>query len=265
MQAQEVVDLGHDLRKGILPQGGVNGRADGEDEIPQGLGGEIPPQVDGDGQGHRLLPPAALLPLVVQDGLEQHRRQVLGDGGPVGLGHLLEPVHREKTHGHVQGVKGLRPAGVGVGRPLPAAPEDLPPGVAGVGVLHLLRVRRGIHVQHAAAAGDVFPQLPEVDRKQRAEEGQGPRPVAQGVEYLKGDALLIVEKPHQPAVVLPKAHRLAGVGHVGADKGARGVVGLEIVPEQALLDAHPEPGEAGHGPVHRPLEGRRVHLPVHHR
>ena len=72
-------------------------------------------------------------------------------------------------------------------------------------------------------------------------------------------------KAHQPAVVLPEADRLAGVGNISFHKGARGRIWLKIVPEGPFFDVYRKARKAGHGLIHRPLKGLRVHPLLHHR
>ena len=223
------------------------------------------PQVDGHRQGHRQLPAAALPALLGQDGLDEHRREVLRHRGAVALGHRPEPVQRDQAHGDVEGIEGLRGAGVLVGLALPHTPADPGFGISEVGVLLLLLRRRLVHVQDAAGVGDLVAQLPEIDRQQGAEQGQSPRPVGQGVEDLQGDAVSVVKEADEPAVVLLETHRLAGVAHVLLHEGAGGVVGLKVIPEKAPADVDPEAGEPGHGLVDGPLESVRVHHVRHHR
>ena len=203
--------------------------------------------------------------LFVQQHLEQHRRQVLGDGHAVPLGLLPEGGHGAEAHGDVEGIEGLRRAVVLVGLLPPLFPPGADGGIAAVGVLPLLLPGRLLHVQDAVGVGDVMSQLPQVHRQQGLEEHQGAAAVADGVEYLQGNAPVVDVEPHQPAVVLPEAHRLAGVGDVLLHEGAGGRVRLKVIPEGPLPDAHAEGGEAGHGLVHRPLEGRPIHLLRHHR
>ena len=109
-----------------------------------------------------------------------------------------------------------------------------------------------------------MPQFPQIDRQKGFEEHQGSAAVADGVKDFDGNALFIIVKPHQPPVVLPKPHRLAGVGDILFQKGAGGVVGLAVVPKGPLFNTHGKGGKAGHGLVHRPLKGSRVH-PLGHK
>lgn len=259
VQAHVVVDVSDQLREGVRPQGGVHAEPDSEDEVAEGGGGEPAPEIDGNGQSRGPGTAGALDLLILQDRLEEHCGEVFGDGGAVPGGDLLQPVHGQKAHGDIQGVEGLRLAGVGESGLLPAVPQDPLARVPGVGILQLLRTRGIIHVQQAGAAGDGVSQLPEVDRQQGAEKGEGPRPVRHSVEDLQGDPALVVEEADQPSVVLPEADGLAGVGHVRTDKGAGAVVGLEIVPEDPGLHPDAETGEPGHGSVHCPLEDGGVH------
>ena len=195
--------------------------------------------------------------------VQQHLRQILGDGSPVALGHRLELGHRYKAHGHVQGVEGFLFAQAGIGGGLPHAQALAGVAVAGIGILLLGRIGRGSHVQHAPLVGDVVPAQPQIHRQQGAEEGQCAGAVRQGVEHLHGDAPLVVEKADQPILALAKAYRLAGVGDVRLNEGAGSMIGLEIIPEHPLLDAHRKAGKAGQGGVHRLLQQHRVHRLAH--
>ena len=53
---------------------------------------------------------------------------------------------------------------------------------------------------------------------------------------LDGDALAVIVKAHEPAVVLAETDGLAGVGDVLLQKRSGRMVRLEIVPEQALAE-----------------------------
>ena len=106
-------------------------------------------------------------------------------------------------------------------------------------------------------------QFPQIDRQQGLEKDQRPSAVAHRMEDLQRDARFIVVKPHQPAVVLLEAHRLAGIGDIRLHEGTGGMVGLEIMPERPPFDPHGKAGKAGHGPLHRPLEGVGVHRSGH--
>ena len=264
VQPQIVVYLADDLLKGILPQAGVDAGPDGEDEVPQALRGKPGPQVDGNGQGHRQLLLGALPVLLVHQHLQQHRRQIFRNGCPVLLGLLLQLPHRAEAHGHVEGIEGLRRTGVGIGLLQRGKASGLYGSVPGVGVLQFLRPGGLIHVQHPAGIGNLVAQLPEIDRQQSTQQGHGAPAVADGVKHLQGDPPLIVEKTHQPPIPLVKAHGLAGIGDILLHKGTGGVVELRIIPEDPRLDTHPKAGKAGHGLVHRPLEGLRVHRLIHH-
>ena len=174
VQAHVVVDVSDQLREGVRPQSGVHAEPDSEDEVAEGGGGEPAPEIDGNGQSRGPGTAGALDLLILQDRLEEHCGEVFGDGGAVPGGDLLQPVHGQKAHGDIQGVEGLRLAGVGESGLLPAVPQDPLARVPGVGILQLLRTRGIIHVQQAGAAGDGVSQLPEVDRQQGAEKGEGP-------------------------------------------------------------------------------------------
>ena len=169
--------------------------------------------------------------LLFQQHVDQHGGKVLCDGGVITPCGLPELPQGHEAHGDMESVKGLRGAGVGVGLGHPPQAQGVASGIAGVSVLQLLLPGRLLQVQHAVSGRNAYAGLPQILRQQRPEKDQGPGPVGQGVEHLQGDAVPIVVKPHQPAVVLPEAHRLAGIGHVGLQKGARGGVGLQIVPE----------------------------------
>ena len=242
----------------------VDGGPHRQNEVAQGLGREVGPQIDGHGQGHRQLPPPPLPALLGQQGLDEHRRQVFRHRGVVAPGHRAQLVQRHQSHGDVERVEGLRRAVALIGLPVPHAQLHPGGGVAEIGVLPLLPPGRLVHIQDALRVGDGVAQFPQVDRQQGPEKGQRPRPVGHGVEYLQGNPVMVIEKADQPAVVLPIAHWLAGVLHILLDKGARGVVGLEVVPKRAPVDADAEAGEPGHGPVDGPLEGGRVHQLGHH-
>ena len=160
VQPHVVVHLGDDLLQGVVPQLRVNGGAHREDEVAHGAGGKIGAQVDGDGQSHRQLPPPPLPALAGQNGLDEHSGQILGDGGPMALGHLAQGLHRHKAHGDVEGIEGLRGSGTGVGLGLGLAQPHPGPGVPGVGVLPLLGVRGLVHVQNPLLTGNLLSQLP---------------------------------------------------------------------------------------------------------
>ena len=120
-----------------------------------------------------------------------------------------------------------------------------------------------IHVQQARAAGDGVSQLPEVDRQQGAEKGEGPRPVRHSVEDLQGDPALVVEEADQPSVVLPVHCPLedGGVHRLGQDS-RKAVDRRVLLPlESGVEDAgvvQPVPvrgtfGRLGHGGASFPL------------
>ena len=264
VQPEIVVHLREHLFKGILPQRGVDGGPHRQNEVAQGFRGKPAPQVDRYGQRHRPLPPGALPVLLVGDHLQQDGSQVLRDGHPVAPGLLLQPGHRAEAHGDVEGIEGLCRTVVLVGLFPPLLPPGTHGGVAAVGVLPFRPPGLLRHVQNAVGVWDGIPQLPQVDRQQSLEKYQRPAAVTDGVEHLHGDALLIIVKAYQPAVVLPEAHRLAGVGDILLHKGPGGAVWLEVVPESPLLDAHPEGREPWHGFVHGPLQGIPVHPLRHH-
>ena len=163
----------------------------------------------------------------------------------------------------MEGVKRLRGAGVGIGLRHPPQTQGVPPGIAGVSVLQLLLPGRFLQVQHTVSGRNAYAGLPQILRQQRPEKNQGPGPVGQGVEHLQGDAVPVIVKPHQPAVVLPEAHWLAGIGHVGLQKGARGGIGFQIVPEQSPADADGEAGKTGQHPVNGVLQGGGPHRLCH--
>ena len=226
-----VPHLGDDFRKSVIPQGRVDAGTDGGNEVPHRFRGEPASQIDGHRQGHRAFLVGMLPALLFQQHVDQRGGEVLCDGGvitPCGLPELLQG---HEAHGDMEGVKRLRGAGVGIGLRHPPQTQGVPPGIAGVSVLQLLLPGRFLQVQHAVSGRNAYAGLPQILRQQRPEKDQGPGPVGQGVEHLQRDAVPVVVKPHQPAVVLPEAHRLAGIGHVGLQKGARGGVGLQIVPE----------------------------------
>ena len=258
------MDLADNLLKGILPQAGIDTGPDREDEITQALGGKPGPQVDGDGQGHRQFLFGPLPVLLVHQNLQQHRRQIFRNGCPVLLGLLLQLPHRAEAHGHVEGIEGLRRTGVGIGLFQRGKASGLYGSVPGVGVLQLLRPGGLIHIQHPAGIGNLVAQLPEIDRQQGPQQSHSASAVADGVEDFQGNTPLIVEKAHQPSVPLIKTYGLARIGDILLYKGAGSVVEFRVVPEDPRLDPHPEAREAGHGLVHCPLKGLRVHRLIHH-
>ena len=197
--------------------------------------------------------------LVFQKGLEQDGGEILRDGCAVFLCLLPQRVHGHQAQGDVEGVEGLGRAGVGKGRPIQPAPQGPFAGVTGIGILQLLPLGGLVDVQNPRPVGDGVAQLPQVDRQQGAQEHQGPRAVGNGVKDFQGDPVLVVENADQPVVVLVKAHRLAGIGHVRLHKGAGVGIGLKIAPKGPPADAHGKAGKAGHGLVHRPLEGFGVY------
>ena len=264
VQPHVVVHLRGDLREGVVPQFRVDEGPGGEDEVAQGAAGEIGPQVHRHHQGHRLFPPPALAALAHHQRLDEPGGQELGDGNAVAPGGGVDLVHRDEAHDDIQGVEGLRRAGVAVGRAgLEAAPGP-GGGVAGIGVLPFLRVRGLRRVQNALGAGHLHPAQPQILRHQRFQKHQRTRAVRQCVEQLDGDARPVIEHPQQP-VLGRKTDGLAGVGDVRLHVGHKGGVGIKIIPERPPPQPHLQAGKAGHHPPGGLTQALGVHRGVHHR
>ena len=58
------------------------------------------------------------------------------------------------------------------------------------------------------------------------EKDDGPAAVGERVNDLDGNTVPVIVKPHEPAVILPEADGLAGIGHVLLQKRARRTVRL---------------------------------------
>ena len=201
--------------------------------------------------------------LLFQQHMDQYGGEIFRNGGVLPPGGLTQLVQRHKAHGNVERIERFGGAGVGIGLGHPPQAQRVVSGVSDVGILQLLLPGRFVQIQHAVSGGDIRAGLPQVFRQQRPEEHHGPCAVGQGVEHFDGDAAAIVVKPHQPAVVLPKPDGLAGVGDVLLQKRSGRMVRLEIVPEQALADAHGKAREARHTAVDGALERGGIDLPFH--
>ena len=264
VQTHIVVDLPRNLREGIVSQRRVEAGLDRDEEVAQRPGGEPRPQVHRHRQRHRPHPVVILPPLLFRQDPQQRRRQIFRDGDLIAVGLFPQPVYGEKAHRDVEGVKRLCQPPVGIGPPHQRQPPGRGAGVADVGVLQLLGAGRLLQRQHAALRRNGRAGLAQILRQQRAEKDQRARAVRQRVERLHGDAVPIVVEPHQPAVVLVEADRLAGVGHVRLEERAGSGVRLEVVPEKAPPDAHGKAGEAGHHRVDGVLQGGGHHRLGHH-
>ena len=154
-------------------------------------------------------------------------------------------------------------AGMLIGHRQAAQAEGGAARVAGVGVLQLLLARRLVQIEHAGSRGNIHAGLTQVFGKERAEKDDGPAAGGQRVEHLDGNALAVIVKAHEPAVVLAEADGLAGVGAVLLQKRSGRMVRLEIVPEQALADAHGKAREARHTAGDGALERGGIDLPFH--
>ena len=176
---------------------------------------------------------------------------------------LAQAGERHEAHRDMEGVERLRRAGILIGPRQAAQAEGVAARIAGVGVLQLLLARRLVQIEHAVSRGNVHAGLAQVFGKERAEKDDGPAAVGQRVEHLDGDALAVIVKAHEPAVVLAEADGLAGVGDVLLQKRSGRMVRLEIVPEQALADAHGKAREARHTAVDGALERGGIDLPFH--
>ena len=160
-------------------------------------------------------------------------------------------------------VKRLACAGILIRRRLAVKAQRVVSCVAGIGVLHLLLARRLVQIKHTVPRRDINAGLAQVFGKERAEKDDGPAAVGQRVEHLDGDTLAVIVKAHEPAVVLAEADGLAGGGDVLLQKRSGRMVRLEIVPEQALADAHGKAREARHTAVDGALERGGIDLPFH--
>ena len=186
--------------------------------------------------------------------MDQHGGEIFRDRRAVCPCPLAQLDERHKAHRHMEGVKRLGRTGVRIGLGHSAQSERVPSRVAGVGVLHLLRTRRLVKIQHTVPDRDRHAGLAQILRQQRAEKGHGSSSVGEGMEHLDGDAVAVIVKAHEPAVVLPEADGLTGIGNVLLQKGPGCAVRFEIIPEEAPADAHGKARKARHTAVDRALE-----------
>ena len=163
--------LGDDLREGVVPQSRVHAGPDGGDEVPHRFRGEPAPQIDGHRQGHRAFLVGMLPALLFQQHVDQRGGEVLCDGGVITPCGLPELPQGHEAHGDMEGVKGLRGAGVGIGFGHPPQAQSVTPGIAGVCVLQLLLPGRFLQVQHAVSGRNAYACLPQILRQQRSEKG----------------------------------------------------------------------------------------------
>ena len=112
-------------------------------------------KIDGHRQGHRAFLVGMLPALLFQQHVDQHGGKVLCDGGVITPCGLPELPQGHEAHGDMEGVKGLRGAGVGIGLRHPPQAQGVAPGIAGVGVLQLLLPGRLRQIQYAVSGGDV--------------------------------------------------------------------------------------------------------------
>ncbi len=77
---------------------------------------------------------------------------------PLGCG--MEIPHRDKAHGGIQCVEGLRGSGTGVGFGLPHAEMDPGVGIPGIGILPFLRFGRLRDIQDPVGIGNFVTHLP---------------------------------------------------------------------------------------------------------
>ena len=101
----------------------------------------------------------------------------------------------------------------------------------------------------------------QIARDEVAEKDAAAAPVGEGVEELRGDAVLIVQNAHTVALELPATHEGEGIGIVAPDLDALPAL-LEVVPEKALAERDKIRGEAPAHLIRGPLEDRGVDLLV---
>ena len=109
-----------------------------------------------------------------------------------------------------------------------------------------------------------MPQLAQVFSQQCTKKHDGSSAVGQSVKNLNGNAPVVDEKAHQPAVLFLKIHGTARVCHIGPDKGPRRVIRLKIIPEEPHFDAGEKTGKARAQAIYCPLQRCGVHLFRHH-
>ena len=126
----------------------------------------------------------------------------------------------------MEGVERLGGPGILIRRRLAVKAQRVMARIAGVGVLQLLLARRLIQIEHTVPRRNIHAGLTQIFRQQRAEKDDGPAAVGERVKDLDGNTVPVIVKPHEPAVVLPEADGLAGIGHVLLQKRARRTVRL---------------------------------------
>ena len=263
VQLHKMAHLRDDLGEGVVAERRVDIRADGGDEVAQRFARKPAAQIDRHRQRHGALTVGPLVLLLFQNDVDEHGGEVLRDGGVMLLYLLAQAGERHEAHRDMEGVERLRRAGILIGPRQAAQAEGVAARIAGVGVLQLLLARRLVQIEHAVSRGNVHAGLAQVFGKERAEKDDGPAAVGKRMKDLDGDALAVIVKAHEPAVVLAETDGLAGVGDVLLQKRSGRMVRLEIVPEQALADAHGKAREARHTAVDGALERGGIDLPFH--
>ena len=255
--------LRDDLGERVVAERGVDIRADGGDEVAQRLAREPAAQIDGDGQRHGAQAVGLFALLLFQNDVNEHSGEVFGDRRAVLFRLLAQLRERHEAHRHMERVKRLACAGILIRRRLAVEAQCVVSCVAGIGVLHLLLARRLVQIKHTVPRRDINAGLAQVFGQQRAEEDDGSAAVGKRVEDLNRNAVAVIVKAHEPAVVFLEAHGLAGVGHVLFQKRPRRAVVLQIVPERTLTDAHGKGREARHAAVDGALKRRGVDVLFH--
>ena len=222
-----IVYLKNNLLKCVFPQPRIYPRIDHGDEIPQGYGREKTPQVHRHSNLYRALPAAWTLLLILQQGVQQNRIQILRNSGMISLGrrqylrHGHDPVH------DVQSIKGFRRPPDPIRLLLQPRRTYLGICITHIGVLQLPRIRLPMDIQHEALILDpLHPQQPQVGGCHGQQHAHASGAVSQTVVGLQSNSVPEIIDPHQIPIVRLEIHRLTRILHILLNKRPRSVVGF---------------------------------------
>ena len=100
---------------------------------------------------------------------------------------------------------------------------------------------------------------PQIDGGNRLQHIHASGAVAQTVVGFQRDAAVVIVNPKQIPVSGLKGHGHTEVADILLHKRPGPAVGLQIPPEQSLMDSGFVGGEPHKGSIHRQLEENRVH------
>ena len=210
----------------------------------------MPPQIDGDLNAQLLLLLFFAQLLLVVD-IEQQRGEELRQRRAVpfcGLVQLRDGHHADRV---VAKVTALFDPGRVVHVFVAAVVFRFGIRILPVGVALFLRGRRLTQIEHRAAMTDLCAAKAQILRDEGGNENGVGVTVAERVEKVDGDALIVVIDTEEEAAVFFEVDPVADVLDVGLDVRFVGVL-FKVVPEQSVLQTHVE----GREPVEHLIERR---------